>query len=33
LEEEVCMRQPPGFVDPDGPQHLCRLVQALYGLK
>jgi hypothetical protein len=29
LEEEVYMRQPPGFVDPDRPQHLYRLVKAL----
>ena len=27
------MRQPPGFVDPAHPHHLCRLVKALYGLK
>jgi hypothetical protein len=33
LEEEDYMHQPPGFIDPDRPQHLCRLVKVLYGLK
>ncbi|KAK1652972.1 hypothetical protein QYE76_070777 [Lolium multiflorum] len=33
LEEEVYMRQPPGFADKDQPNYLCRLDKALYGLK
>jgi histone deacetylase 1/2 len=33
LEEEVYMRQPPGFQDSAQPHHLCRMVKALYGLK
>lgn len=33
LIEEAYVSQPPGFVDPDCPHHVCRLKKALYGLK
>jgi hypothetical protein len=33
LEEEVFMRQPPGFEDPTHTGYMCRLDKALYGLK
>lgn len=33
LTKPVFMAQPPGFVDPRFPHHVCRLKKALYGLK
>ncbi|KAJ9558897.1 hypothetical protein OSB04_013511 [Centaurea solstitialis] len=33
LSETVYMEQPPGYVDPEFPHHVCRLKRALYGLK
>lgn len=33
LTDEVYMEQPPGFIDADRPNHVCRLRKAIYGLK
>ena len=33
LDETISMTQPPGYVDPRFPQHVCKLQKFLYGLK
>jgi hypothetical protein len=33
LTESVYMEQPPGYIDPRYPNHVCQLQKALYGLK
>ena len=33
LTETIYMKQPPNFVDPEKPKHVCRLARGLYGLR
>ena len=33
LTEDVFMQQPPGFVHPQYPRHVCKLQKAIYGLR
>ena len=33
VKEEIYMEQPPGFVSDSQPDHVCRLIRSIYGLK
>lgn len=33
LEEEIYMKQPPGYISGELPNYVCRLLKSLYGLK
>ena len=32
VTEDVYMQQPPGFMDEDHPDHVCKIMQSLYGM-
>ena len=33
IDEDIYMQQPEGHVDPNFPEHVCKLLKSLYGLK
>lgn len=33
LNEDIFMQQPPGMFDPNFPNHVCKLLKAIYGLR
>jgi hypothetical protein len=33
IEEELCMVQPEGFIDPNDANKVCKLQRSIYGLK
>ena len=33
LNEEIYMKQPDGFIDPERPDYICKLNKGIYGLK
>lgn len=33
LNEDIFMKQPPGMFDPNFPNHVCKLLKAIYGLR
>lgn len=33
FHETLLMKQPPGFIDPRYPNHVCQLKKSIYGLK
>jgi Reverse transcriptase (RNA-dependent DNA polymerase) len=33
IDMEVYMTQPPGYIDPRYPNHVCKLLKGLYSLK